>query len=126
MHARQVAVTRGQSTLSSPHRGCTAVDAAAASAVGVSSGDRVRVLLPDRQHAATVVGTVGFGRLDGLASGARVLFDTATATDLLGGDGYAEIVVDARGRHRGDAPPAGRRRGRQGRDGAGCDAGRAA
>jgi hypothetical protein len=44
-----------------------------ASAVGVSSGDQVRVLLPDRQHAATVVGTVGFGRLDGLASGARVL-----------------------------------------------------
>lgn len=76
--------------------GEVAVDAAAAAAVGVATGDRVHMLLPDRQHTATVVGTVGFGRLDGLAGGARVLFYADTATDLFGGAGYAEIAVRAR------------------------------
>jgi putative ABC transport system permease protein len=50
-------------------------------------------LLPSGPISGEVVGTVGFGRLDGLAGGARVLVDAETADTLFGMDGYAEIAV---------------------------------
>jgi putative ABC transport system permease protein len=71
-----------------------AVDAAAADRQELSIGDRVELLLPTGVHDARIVGTVGFGRLDGLAGGARVLFDGDTAADILGG-AITEIAVQA-------------------------------
>jgi putative ABC transport system permease protein len=69
-----------------------AVDAAVAARQDLSVGEHVEVLLPAGVHDARVVGTVGFGRLDGLAGGARILFDRDTAAGLLGG-GITEIAV---------------------------------
>jgi putative ABC transport system permease protein len=74
--------------------GEVAVDAAVAEQQELAVGDRVQVLLPSGVHDARIVGTVGFGRLDGLAGGARVLFDRDTAADLLGG-GITELAVQA-------------------------------
>jgi putative ABC transport system permease protein len=74
--------------------GEVAVDAAIAARQDLSVGDRVEVLLPAGVHDARIVGTVGFGRLDGLAGGARVLLDRDTAAGLLGG-GIAEVAVQA-------------------------------
>jgi putative ABC transport system permease protein len=74
--------------------GEVAVDAAIAAQQDLSVGDGVEVLLPAGVHDARIVGTVGFGRLDGLAGGARVLFDRDTAEGLLG-DGITEIAVQA-------------------------------
>lgn len=70
-----------------------AVDAAVAEDLGISVGDQVRVLVPSGQVDARVTGTVGFGRLDALAGGARVLFEPGAAAALLGDDAYAEIAV---------------------------------
>jgi putative ABC transport system permease protein len=75
--------------------GEVAVDAAAASALDIGPADRVAVLLPSGPVKATVTGTVGFGRLDGLAGGARVLFDDTAATALFGDSGFADVVVQA-------------------------------
>ena len=72
-----------------------AVDAAAAAALDLQPGDRVSVLLPEGPVSATVSATVGFGPLGGLAGGTRVLFDAATAAALFGGEGFADIVVQA-------------------------------
>jgi len=69
------------------------LDAAGATALGVQPGDRVDVLLPGGPVATTVTGTVGFGPLDGLAGGTRVLFDRETAATLFGEAGFADIVV---------------------------------
>lgn len=77
-------------------QGEVAVDAAVAAGQDLSVGDRVGVLLPDGTADGEIVGIVGFGRLDGLAGGARVLFDADTATERFGGDGYAQIAVRAR------------------------------
>jgi putative ABC transport system permease protein len=74
--------------------GEVAVDAAVADQQELAAGDRVQVLLPSGVHDARIVGTVGFGRLDGLAGGARVLFDRDTAADLLG-RGITELAVQA-------------------------------
>jgi putative ABC transport system permease protein len=74
--------------------GEVAVDAAVAEQQELAVGDRVQVLLPSGVHDARIVGTVGFGRLDGLAGGARVLLDRDTAADLLGG-GITELAVEA-------------------------------
>jgi putative ABC transport system permease protein len=74
--------------------GDVAVDAAFAARQRLSLDDRVEVLLPSGVHEARIVGTVGFGRLDGLAGGARVLFDRATAEGVLGG-GVTEIALQA-------------------------------
>lgn len=71
-----------------------AVDAAIAVRQDLSVGDAVEVLLPTGVHDVRVVGTVGFGRLDGLAGGTRVLFDRDTAEGVLGG-GVTEIAVQA-------------------------------
>lgn len=75
--------------------GEVAVDAAAATALDLMPGDRIDVLLPGGPVAASVSGTVGFGRLDGLADGARVLFDPPTATQLFGDSGFADVAVRA-------------------------------
>jgi putative ABC transport system permease protein len=72
-----------------------AIDAAVAEDLGVAPGDRVDVLVPNGQVDALVTGTVGFGRLDALAGGARVFMAFTTAADLLGDDAYAEIAVTA-------------------------------
>jgi putative ABC transport system permease protein len=74
--------------------GEVAVDAAVAAQQDLSVGERVQVLLPTGVQDGRIVGTVGFGRLDGLAGGARVLFDTTTAADLFG-DEITEIAVHA-------------------------------
>ena len=126
MHARQVAVTRAQLT----HRARTAgappsmppprARSVSRQAIGYGCCYRTGSMRRRSWAPSGSAGSTAWPAAHGC------WFDTATATDLLGGDGYAEIDVDAQGRHRGDAPPAGRRRGRQGRDGAGCDAGRAA
>lgn len=71
-----------------------AVDAAVAAQHDLSIGDRVEVLLPTGVHEARIVGTVGFGRLDGLAGGARILFDATTTDDRFGGE-VTEIAVRA-------------------------------
>lgn len=73
--------------------GQVAVDAAAAEALELTTGERVAVLLPQGTVQTAVSGIVGFGRLDGLAGGARVLFDPQTAAERFGGSGYAEVVV---------------------------------
>lgn len=72
-----------------------AIDATAAERLAVRAGERIDVMLPDHVVNATVVGTVGFGRLDGLAGGARVLFAAETASRLFGSSGYADVVVVA-------------------------------
>ncbi|HEX6232831.1 MAG TPA: ABC transporter permease [Jiangellaceae bacterium] len=72
-----------------------AVDAAVAAERSIEVGDRFELLLPDGRASGSVVGTVGFGRLDGLAGGARVLLDGETAAEMFGADGYAEIAVRA-------------------------------
>lgn len=69
------------------------LDAAGATALGVQPGDRVDVLLPRGPVTATVTGTVGFGPLDGLAGGTRVLFEREAAMALFGDAGVADIVV---------------------------------
>lgn len=70
-----------------------AIDAAVARRLGVELGDRVRVLLPDREVRVTVVGTVGFGPLDALAGGARILFDSDNASDVIGRAPFDELHV---------------------------------
>ncbi len=70
------------------------LDAAVAAQQDLSVGDTVEVLLPTGVHDARIVGTVGFGRLEGLAGGARVLFARDTAEDVLGG-GVTEIAAQA-------------------------------
>jgi putative ABC transport system permease protein len=72
-----------------------AVDSAVAEDLGIALGDHVQVLVPSGQVDARVTGTVGFGRLDALAGGARVFIEPATAVALFGDDTYAEIVVTA-------------------------------
>ncbi|HEX6326150.1 MAG TPA: FtsX-like permease family protein [Jiangellaceae bacterium] len=72
-----------------------AVDATVADEQGFEVGDPLEVLLPSGPISGEVVGTVGFGRLGGLAGGARVLVDAETADELFGKDGYAEIAVRA-------------------------------
>jgi putative ABC transport system permease protein len=74
--------------------GEVAVDAAVAAQQDLTVGDRVEVLLPTGVYDARIVGTVGFGRLDGLAGGARVLFDRDTSMSVLGG-GITEIAVQS-------------------------------
>jgi putative ABC transport system permease protein len=71
-----------------------AVDSAVATQQDLAVGDRVQVLLPTGVQKARIVGTVGFGRLDGLAGGARVFFDATTAEGLFGSE-TTEIVVNA-------------------------------
>jgi putative ABC transport system permease protein len=72
-----------------------ALDVVGATALGVQPGDRIDVLLPDGPVTATVTGTVGFGALDGLAGGTRVLFDRESAAALFGDAGVADVVVQA-------------------------------
>jgi putative ABC transport system permease protein len=72
-----------------------AVDAGVAAEQGFEVGDPIDVLVPSGPASGEVVGTVGFGRLDGLAGGARVLVDAETADELFGKAGYAEIAVRA-------------------------------
>jgi putative ABC transport system permease protein len=74
--------------------GEVAVDAAIAVRQDLSLEDEVAVLLPTGLYDARIVGTVGFGRLDGLAGGARVLFDHETGEGALG-SGVTEIAVQA-------------------------------
>jgi putative ABC transport system permease protein len=74
--------------------GEVAVDAAIAARQDLALDDAIEVLLPTGVHEARIVGTVGFGRLDGLAGGARALFDRDTAEGVLGG-GVTEIAVQA-------------------------------
>jgi putative ABC transport system permease protein len=71
-----------------------AVDAVAARDLDLTVGDGVQVLLPGGTVDGEVVGTVGFGWLDALAGGARVLLHAATAGALIGDRAYAEIAVD--------------------------------
>jgi putative ABC transport system permease protein len=71
-----------------------AVDAALAASGELEVGDTVEVLVPAGPASAEIVGTVGFGRLDGLAGGGRLLFDGATAAERFG-PGIAEIAVRA-------------------------------
>lgn len=75
--------------------GEVAVDAATAATHALEVGDRADVVLPAGPQEVEVVGTVGFGRLDGLAGGARLLFEAATAERLFGGSGPAEVTVRA-------------------------------
>jgi putative ABC transport system permease protein len=71
-----------------------AVDAALAASAELEVGDTVEILLPTGPTTAEIVGTVGFGRLDGLAGGGRLLLDGTTATARFG-PGIAEIAVRA-------------------------------
>jgi putative ABC transport system permease protein len=71
-----------------------AVDAALAAGGGLEVGDSVEILLPAGPTTAEIVGTVGFGRLDGLAGGGRLLLADATAAQRFG-PGIAEIAVRA-------------------------------
>jgi putative ABC transport system permease protein len=71
-----------------------AVDAALAASGGLVVGDTVEVLVPGGSTSAKIVGTVSFGRLDGLAGGGRLLFGGATAAERFG-PGFAEIAVRA-------------------------------
>ncbi|HEX2028978.1 MAG TPA: FtsX-like permease family protein [Nitriliruptorales bacterium] len=75
--------------------GEVAVDAALADQLGLTVGDRLSVLLPQGPIEARLVGTVGFGSLDGLAGGARVVLPRDAAVDLLGGEGPHELAVTA-------------------------------
>jgi putative ABC transport system permease protein len=71
-----------------------AVDAALAANGGLEVGDTVEVLLLTGPMSAEIVGTVGFGRLDGLAGGGRLLLDGGTARERFG-PGITEIAVRA-------------------------------
>lgn len=76
-----------------PHE--VALDAATTDSLGLTLEDELVILLPAIQYEARLVGTVGFGSLDGLAGGGRVLLDAGSAADLLGPTGFAEIAVIA-------------------------------
>jgi putative ABC transport system permease protein len=71
-----------------------AVDAALAASAELEVGDTAEVLLPTGPTWAEIVGTVGFGRLDGLAGGGRLLLDDATARERFG-PGIAELAIRA-------------------------------
>lgn len=81
--------------------GEVAVDADLARRLELRLGDRIGVLLADGPVQLQVVGTVGFGGLDGLAGGGRLLLDRAWAADLLGDGVPHELTVSG-----GDLLPA--------------------
>lgn len=69
------------------------VDAATARQLGLARGDTIQMLLPQGMSEARVSGTVGFGPLDGLAHGGRVVLDRATAIQQLATEGFGELAV---------------------------------
>ncbi len=84
-----------------PHE--VALDAATADSLGLTLDDALVILIPAGRYEARLVGTVGFGSLDGLSEGGRVLLDAGSAADLLGSSGFAEIAITAEpGTSRGD------------------------
>lgn len=72
-----------------------AIDAALATTLGIQVGDGIELLVPAGVIGVRIVGTVGFGRLDGLAGGGRVVLHRETAVDLLAADGFGEVAVTA-------------------------------
>ena len=73
-----------------------AIDAGTARSAGLEVGDRVRVLFAGPSRKFTLVGTVGFGRLDEVAGSTYAFFEMSTAQSVLGRDGQVdEVLVSA-------------------------------
>jgi putative ABC transport system permease protein len=75
-----------------------AIDAELASRFDLGPGDRLTLLLNDGPATLDISAVVGFGGLDGLAGGAQLLVDAASAPELVGPT--TELLVT------GTAPPA--------------------
>lgn len=76
--------------------GEVAIDAATADERQISVGERVSIRFAGPAEDFTVVGTVGFGDLPGVAGTTFALFDLETAQRVLGRDGQLdEILVGA-------------------------------
>jgi putative ABC transport system permease protein len=72
------------------------LDADTARANDLTVGDRVKVLFAGPARQFEMVGTVGFGRKDGVANTTFALFDLPTAQQVLGRDGQVdEILISA-------------------------------
>jgi putative ABC transport system permease protein len=80
-----------------PHGdGEVVVDVATARSAGLAVGDRVTVLFNGPAREFSIVGTVGFGRLDGAAGSTFALFDLPTAQRVLARQGQVdEVLVSA-------------------------------
>ena len=68
------------------------VDAASAREKGLAVGDEITVQFAGPAERFTVVGTVGFGDLDGVTGTSFTLFDLATAQRVLGSPGELDEV----------------------------------
>jgi putative ABC transport system permease protein len=72
------------------------VDVGSARRADLTVGDRVTVLLTGPARTFTLVGTVGFGRLDAVAGSTYTLFELPTAQAVLGRAGQVdEVLVSA-------------------------------
>jgi putative ABC transport system permease protein len=69
-----------------------AIDKATADRIGFEVGDPIDVILSDGQQQFTIVGLVGLGNSDGFVGATTVVWDPASAAELLDDDGTVDTI----------------------------------
>jgi putative ABC transport system permease protein len=69
-----------------------AIDKATADRVGYEVGDTIGVILTDGQQEFTIVGLIGLGESDGFVGATTVVWDPASAAELLDDDGTVDTI----------------------------------